>query len=292
MQRRCKQVDVFGRAPFKGNPVAVVLDAEGLSQAEMQTIATWTNLSETTFVLPAERGGDYRVRIFDPQEEMKFAGHPTLGTAHAVLESRAQAAGRVGAASPVQLVQECDLGLVNVSLRPQGQGSFAELVAPPRSLHPVDARVADELLAALEVKQCRGVSLCDVGPRWWVVDLGAEDRVAALAPALGRLAELSRRHGATGVTVFGRGAGEGRLRVRSFAPGVGVPEDPVCGSGNISVATYLLAAGELSGQATYDAWQGQEMGRDGLVKVRVDRVSDTIAIGGAALTIVDGILHA
>ena len=144
MKRRFKQVDVFGARPFLGNPVAVILDGQGLSDPAMASIATWTNLSETTFVLPPERGGDYRLRIFTPKAELPLAGHPTLGSAHAFLE----AAGRTAVG---RLVQECGAGLVPVAVtsEPDSLGRMLSFEAPAVCATELPATAAQELLRAL-----------------------------------------------------------------------------------------------------------------------------------------------
>jgi PhzF family phenazine biosynthesis protein len=296
MKRRFKQVDVFGARPFAGNPLAVVLDAEGLADADMQRIATWTNLSETTFLLPARAGGDYRVRIFTPRGELPFAGHPTIGTAHAFLES---SGGR-----HERLVQECGAGLVPIAVSDAGTaGRRLAFQAPPVSLAALDAEGTGKLSAALGLGATgagRPPMLADVGPRWVVFDLDDEAAVARLAPDMTALERASRALGITGVTVVGRfSAPPAQVRVRSFAPAAGVPEDPACGSGNVCAAAVLAQAGALAGLgARFTAVQGQEIQRDARLEVAVegggalpsDRV--TITVGGAASTLVEGWIDA
>jgi PhzF family phenazine biosynthesis protein len=287
MKRRFKQVDVFGARPFLGNPVAVILDGQGLSDAAMASIATWTNLSETTFLLPPERGGDYRLRIFTPKEELPFAGHPTLGSAHAFLEAAGKT--QVG-----RLVQECGAGLVPVVVtsEPDRLGRMLSFEAPAVSATQVPATAARELLRALgaAVPARPGALVIDVGPRWCVLDLVDGETVSRLAPDMALLADLSRKFSFTGVTVFGRCDGrEPLLRVRSFAPGAGVPEDPACGSGNVCVAAFLAKTSRLREIGTrYTAVQGQEMGRDARLEVSVTPDGSRIDIGGRAITLIDG----
>ncbi|HSG75275.1 MAG TPA: PhzF family phenazine biosynthesis protein [Burkholderiales bacterium] len=267
-----KQVDVFTGRPFLGNPVAVVIGAEGLDAKQMQRIAAWTNLSETTFLLrPTQSAADYRLRIFTPRRELPFAGHPTVGSAHAALES-----GFVKASNGT-LRQECGAGILELAL--EEQRIYVRAPAPKVSAATVplfgNAR-------ALRV---------DVGPVWVVVDLGDAGAVDGLAPDMTAIAELSDALDATGVTVFGRtGNKAAPIHVRSFAPAHGIPEDPVCGSGNVSVGAFLRETGLLKEfGASYTARQGMQVGRDGRVAVRV--TADAIEIGGEAVTCVDGTLR-
>jgi PhzF family phenazine biosynthesis protein len=276
-----QQVDVFTAIPFKGNPVAVVLDADALSGEQMQSIAAWTNLSETTFVCtPADEKADYRLRIFTPRRELPFAGHPTIGSAHAVLRRgfNPRTAGR--------LVQECGKGLVDVKM----DGERLLLALPePQFLKPTQsyvAAVADGLgVSAGDVQRA---AIIDVGPVWFTVQLGNGDAVRALAPDMGKLAALNSI-GITGVNVFGlypAGAGSD-VEVRSFAPGDGIPEDPVCGSGNGCVAALVRRDGILRGRS-YIGSQGRCVGRDGLVAVEFE--DNTIWLGGHAVTCIEGSL--
>ena len=272
MQLAFKQVDVFTAKPFLGNPVAVVIGAASLGAEEMQRIAGWTNLSETTFLLPATApGASYRLRIFTPRRELPFAGHPTIGSAHAALES--------GFAKAIddKLKQECGAGVLDLSVE---EGRIF-VKAPQPKTRRVDAPLFG-VKSALRV---------DVGPVWVVADLGDARAVDTLEPDMAAIAELSRALEASGVTVFGRtGNAATPLHVRSFAPAHGIPEDPVCGSGNISVAAYLRETGLLKEfGASYTARQGMQVGRDGRVRVRVS--AEAIQIGGEAVTCVDGKLR-
>jgi PhzF family phenazine biosynthesis protein len=266
-----KQVDVFTARPFLGNPVAVVIGAEGLSTQEMQRIAGWTNLSETTFLLaPTQPGASYRLRIFTPRRELPFAGHPTIGSAHAALESGfARATGG-------KLKQECGAGLLDLAV----EDGRIYVKAPQPKLREVST-------ALFKGKVLR----VDVGPVWVVADLGEARAVDALQPDMAAIAEMSASLEASGATVFGRtGNGEAPLHVRSFAPAQGIPEDPVCGSGNISVAAYLRETGLLKEFGSpYTARQGMQVGRDGKVRVRVS--DQAIEIGGETVTCVEGTLR-
>ena len=277
-----QQVDVFTAVPFKGNPVAVVLDGDTLSSAQMQSIAAWTNLSETTFVCtPTDQRADYRLRIFTPKRELPFAGHPTIGSAHAVLRHglKPRVAGN--------LVQECAKGLVDIKI----DGDRVLLALPePQFREPTTPQVA-AVAEGLGVKtaQIQRAAIIDVGPVWFTVQLASGDVVRALAPDMAKLAALSPI-GMTGVNVFGLypQGGSADIEVRSFAPGEGVPEDPVCGSGNGCVAALVRRDGVLKTQ-TYVASQGRCLGRDGQVIVEFD--GTTIWLGGHAVTCVEGVLQ-
>jgi PhzF family phenazine biosynthesis protein len=267
-----KQVDVFTGKPFFGNPVAVVIGADGVEAAQMQRIAAWTNLSETTFLLkPTQAGADYRLRIFTPRQELPFAGHPTVGSAHAALES-----GFVKAANG-KLTQECGAGVLALSIEERR----IYVRAPAPKVSPAASPLFGNA-RALRV---------DVGPVWVVVDLGDAGAVDALVPDMAAITELSGKLDATGITVFGRtGKPDTPIHVRSFAPAHGIAEDPVCGSGNISVGAFLRETGLLQEfGTTYTARQGMQVGRDGRVAVRV--TADAIEIGGEAVTCVDGTLR-
>jgi len=277
-----QQVDVFTAVPFKGNPVAVVLDGDELSSAQMQSIAAWTNLSETTFVCtPTDQRADYRLRIFTPKRELPFAGHPTIGSAHAVLRHglKPRTAGH--------LVQECAKGLVDIQI--DGERLLLALPEPQfrEATPPQVAAVAEGL--GVRTADIQRAAIIDVGPVWFTVQLASGDVVGQLAPDMGKLAALNPI-GITGVNVFGLyPPGErAAIEVRSFAPGDGVPEDPVCGSGNGCVAALIRRDGVLKTQ-TYVASQGRCLGRDGQVTVQFD--GSTIWLGGHAVTCVEGVLQ-
>jgi PhzF family phenazine biosynthesis protein len=278
-RRPFKQVDVFTNIAFRGNPVAVILDGDGLSDAAMQAIANWTNLSETTFVMaPSDPAADYAVRIFTPRCELPFAGHPTLGTAHAVMEA--------GLATPRdgKLVQQCAAGLVTVSQTAHGL-SFQ---LPRYAVAPAPA--PDALDAALGAAAISGQPMIvDVGPQWVIAELASMAALEGLAPDLARLADYDRTHGSTGLTVFAVGP-DGAVAVRSFAPADGIAEDPVCGSGNAAVAAYRLTLGQIAADSRYSASQGRQIGRDGQISVHVD--GGVIHVGGACVTVIDGVFAA
>jgi PhzF family phenazine biosynthesis protein len=284
-----KQVDVFTRVPFFGNPVAVVLDAGVLDSGEMQQFATWTNLSETTFVLPPEHPeADYRLRIFTPNRELTFAGHPTVGSAHAVLEH--------GNIKPDngRLVQECGVGLVELEVFGAGGERRIMVNSPVPRITPWETSLMKDLEQALRSELPQGYTplVVDVGPRWLVVGFPTREAVQALEPDFALTASLNRASNTTGITVFGfSGGDQAAVYVRSFAPAEGIPEDPVCGSGNISVGAYLLHKGlQVKTGNAYLANQGRELGRDGHVYVELDPETASIRIGGHAVTCIDGYL--
>jgi PhzF family phenazine biosynthesis protein len=271
VRRAFAQVDVFTEVPYLGNAVAVVLDGSGLETEEMQRFAHWTNLSETTFVLPPEDSdADYRVRIFTPVAELPFAGHPTLGTCHAWLEGRDAARDTV--------VQECAAGLVPVRRGPEGL-AFA---APPlvRS-GPVEAAVLEQVAAVLRIDRDEIVDAqwADNGPGWIAVLLESAEAVLALTP--GFVGELDI--GVAGPSLPGA---DEAFEVRAFFPKDGTTvEDPVTGSFNASLAQWLLSTGRA--QAPYVARQGTALGRAGRVHVARDDAG-AIWIGGGTVTCVAG----
>ena len=278
-----QQVDVFSAVPFKGNPVAVVLDADRLSGEQMQAIAGWTNLSETTFVCTAASArADYRLRIFTPRSELQFAGHPTIGSAHAILRKglKPKSAGK--------LIQECGKGLV--SLRIDGERLFLALPAP--AMRDISAVDSSELASALGIgaRDVRANAIVDAGVAWITLQLSDADQVRNLEPDLTRIQALTPA-GIVGVTVFGIAAprADSTLEVRSFAPAEGVPEDPVCGSGNGCVAA-LVRRDRLIAGSKYVASQGCRVGRDGRVEVQFGD-DETIWVGGQAVTCVEGMLR-
>lgn len=266
------QVDVFTAVPYKGNPVAVVLDGEGLSDAEMQAFANWTNLSETTFVLPAtEPGADYQVRIFTPKAELPFAGHPTLGTAHAVLNAG------LAKARDGKLVQQCAVGLVELTVGESGL-SFR---LPRYALTEQSDAEATAWIGAPVKGAAQAV---DVGPVWLVAELESIADLERLKHDEARLAAYYVPKGWTGATLY---AADGdRVVVRSFAPGDGIAEDPVCGSGNGAAAAFRLAAGQIGAGDSYVASQGRQVGRDGFITIRIE--GQDIHVGGQCVTCITG----
>lgn len=283
-----KQVDVFTSEPYRGNPVAVVLQAQGMTDEQMRRIANWTNLSETTFVLPpTQSGADYLVRIFTPQAELPFAGHPTLGTAHALLE-----AGIVQARGG-RLVQECAAGLIDLSVTEITGGSpRIAFTLPEAQLTELSADLVDEMEGILgsAVLHDPAPKLVNVGPVWTIAQLPSAQAVLTLRPDFARMAEFDRRNLAAGIVVYGAyGEGaESAIEVRAFAPSLGANEDPVCGSGNGSVAAFIRNAGQVQQFGTeYLSTQGAAVGRSGRLNIAFG-TDGAIRVGGQSVTCIDG----
>jgi PhzF family phenazine biosynthesis protein len=268
-----RQVDVFSVRPHLGNPVAVVHDAEGIGDDDMAAFARWTNLSETTFLLPATRpGADYRLRIFTPGGELPFAGHPTLGSAHAWLEAGGMPADKE------DIVQECGAGLIRIR-RTGGQLAFA---APPlQRSGPLEPERLELLTAALGLAPDEVVAhqWVDNGPGWCALLLDTAERVRSLAPDF-----VALGNSVLGVVGPWRGGADADFEVRAFVPSLGVPEDPVTGSLNAGLAQWLIRQGLAPG--TYRATQGYCLGRAG--RIAVEAIGDDIWIGGATHTLIEG----
>lgn len=306
--RPFQQVDVFTSSPGYGNPLAVVLDGTDLADAAMQRFARWTNLSETTFLLPptaegAAQGADYRVRIFTPGGELPFAGHPTLGSGHAWLRAGGQPR-RAG-----HLVQECGVGLV--ALRHEGTRiAFAAPALRRSAPSPMQlAKVAQAL--GLKAAQVEAAQLLDNGPVWLGLLLADADTVLSLRPDHAALKALGVKVGVAGLPVaddapalIGRSNREARafgastpsaastatpapvnLEVRAFAAPIGVEEDPVTGSLNASLAQWLIEEGRLP--ARYVAGQGQCLERDGRVHIERD-AQGQVWVSGEVVTCIEG----
>jgi PhzF family phenazine biosynthesis protein len=271
-ERSFLQVDVFSTRPFGGNPVAVVLDGTDLADEEMQRVACWTNLSETTFVLsPTVAGADYRLRIFTPHAELPFAGHPTLGSAHAWLDA---------GGTPQhgdRIVQECAAGLVDVR-RGDDALSFA---APPRLREgALDDGYLGRLVEAFGIKPDQVVAhqWVDNGPGWAVIRLATAEEVLALEPDLSLIP--TAMVGAIGAHPEGSAH---QFEMRTFAPAVGVPEDPACGSMNAAVGQWLTSTG--AAPASYRVSQGTKVGREASIQVTADDDGAVWVSGPAAVWI-------
>ena len=275
--RRFSQLDVFTDQPLRGNPLAVVHDAQGLSDGQMADFARWTNLSETTFLLPPDdTGADYRVRIFTPGGELPFAGHPTLGSCHAWLS-----AGGVPRDADV-VVQQCGVGLVRVRRDRHGDSERLAFAAPAlRRTGPVDAGLRAQAVAALGLDDAELLQLqwIDNGPGWMAGLLKDAAAVLALRPDYAAMRGLN-----LGVVGAYPAGSECQFEVRAFVPGLGVPEDPVTGSLNAGLAQWLIAAGLAP--ARYVAAQGAALGRAG--RVFVTQQGADIWIGGAVCSVLTG----
>ncbi len=277
--RRFLQLDVFSRQLMHGNPLAVVVDGEGLDSSTMQAFARWTNLSETAFLLPPTQvSADYRVRIFTPRQELPFAGHPSVGSAYAAIESGLIDTNRTA------LIQECAAGLLPVRVVGNGPSRIIHVQAPPARIEALDDALRSQLAAALQVRltheQICGV---DNGPRWILCNLERADVVRSLIPEMAAVAALCVEHAAIGVSVFGReSAGDAAMAVRAFCPADGIPEDPVTGSANAAIMAWLGERRDRDGYGMrYRASQGREVGRNGHVEVGFDPDNGAITIGGA-----------
>ena len=289
MGRPFAQVDVFTAEPYRGNPVAVVLDGSGLNDDEMQRFAHWTSLSETTFVLPpTDPAADYRVRIFTPGSELPFAGHPTIGTCHAWLEAGGEPA------TEGTVVQECGVGLVTL----RRAGDRLAFAAPPLIKGgPVDPQDVEMVCKVLRIdpSEVLDAQWADNGPGWIAVKLASADAVLALDPDFGAVESYDigvvgpNPIGVVGPSKVGvvgeSAAGDAAIEVRAFFRAGGqAAEDPVTGSLNAALAQWLLGTGELA--APYVAAQGTALGRAG--RVHVDEADGEIWVGGDAVTCVSG----
>ncbi len=281
-QRLFQQIDVFSHRPGDGNPLAVVLDADGLQDADMQRFAAWTNLSETTFLLPPTEvglagGADYRVRIFTPSGELPFAGHPTLGTCHAWLQT--------GHAprEPGTIVQESGMSLVRI----RRQGDTLAFAAPPLQRGAPNPALLALVTGALGLRpqQILAAQLLDNGPRWLGLLLPSADTVLGLQPDHARLKDLGQDVGVVHVAPTASDIGQPGVTVRAFAAPMGNPEDPVTGSLNASLAQWLIAEGLAPRH--YLVAQGECLGRAGRVHIAQDD-DGQVWVGGQAVTCIQG----
>lgn len=270
-----RQLDVFTDQPLQGNPLAVVLEADGLSEQRMAALANWTNLSETAFLMqPSDLRADYQVRIFTTLKELPFAGHPTLGACHAWLQSG-------GVAKGEEIIQQCGIGLVRI----RRDGELLAFTAPPllRS-GPVEPVLLEHLIAALGLvgDQVLDARWVDNGPGWVALRLASRDQVLAVTPDFSRITGMA-------VGIFAAWEPESdtspaSFEVRAFVGGDGMPEDPVTGSLNAGIARWLLEEGLAPER--YVVSQGTVLGRNG--RVQVQRVGDDIWIGGASVICIEG----
>jgi PhzF family phenazine biosynthesis protein len=274
-KRRFIQCDVFSPVPTQGNGLAVIVDAAGLTDDQLQTFAAWTNLAETTFLLPPDDPlADYRVRIFTPTREMLFAGHPTLGSCAAWLHTG-------GVAKQNGLVrQECKIGIVDIDVSSE-QYAF---VAPPTKIE----RLPDENLWAIRqaldipAESILHAAMLDNGPVWQVLQLHSAEDVLSLDSSKVRWPEFN----SIGLIGAHKAGGDCDYEVRMLAPSSGMSEDPITGSLNAALAHWLSSEGRLKQAITIA--QGTTINRHGRVSIRPDENSDKILIGGDTHILIDG----
>ncbi|MGN6518279.1 MAG: PhzF family phenazine biosynthesis protein [Dokdonella sp.] len=282
---RYLQLDVFPATPGGGNPLGVVLDAAGWSDAQMQRFAGWTELVETTFVLPPTTPhASYRLRIFTPTREIPFAGHPTVGSAHAVLECG------IARAVDGRLVQECGAGLLPIRVEEEGSNRRLFVRAPAANV--LRARGEDEPLLRSVLDGTRPGALppafVEGGRRWWVAEFADEAAVRGWQPDHAAIARLAQASDSLGLCVFARCGGDAYdLVVRAFPAGVGIVEDPASGAANGLVAAWI-AQREPDGPLArgYRVSQGREMGRDASLLIHIEDAE--VWVGGNTATVVAG----
>jgi PhzF family phenazine biosynthesis protein len=282
---RYLQVDVFPARPGGGNPLGVVVGAQAWTSSAMQAFAAWTGLVETTFVLPPDApAASYRLRIFTPRSEIPFAGHPTVGSAHAVLET--------GFASPQSgcLVQQCGAGPLPVRIEGEGRARILSVRSPPARVLRTD--IGEPRLRGILDGCTLGVlppALVEGGRRWWIAEFASEAALRAWRPHHEAIGELARSTGALGLCVFARSDEPGHeLAVRAFPAGAGIIEDPASGAANGLIAAWIHHC-EPDGPLArgYRVSQGREMGHDALINVRIES-DGTAWVGGRSATIVSG----
>jgi PhzF family phenazine biosynthesis protein len=288
--RRFVQVDVFSKRPGCGNPLAVVLDADDLSDPQMQAIAAWTNLVETTFVLaPSDSNADYRVRIFTPQREIPFAGHPSLGTAHALLVSK-----RI-ATQNGEIIQECGAGLIPIRIETSKKFRRRLFFRAPavKKIHMLDnsSAEANTLFSSLSLGQLPP-GLVEGGRKWWIAEMQNETALRSLQPDHAAIIALSKASDSMGLCVFSRCHGQDyQLAVRAFAPAFGITEDPASGAANATIAAYLIDSGAINTIGhNYRVSQGREIGHDATIDLRAMQ-QDDIWVGGECQTVITGSLE-
>lgn len=288
---RYLQLDVFSARAGGGNPLGVVIGADGWGDADMQRFAAWTDLVETTFVLPASTSeASYRLRIFTPKKEIPFAGHPTIGSAHAVLES-GYAQARDGL-----LIQECQAGLLPIRVENGDAGQQLFVQAPAARVIRQGIHVEPILSYLL-----RGIALgalppacVEGGRRWWVAEFASEAVLRGWKPEHASIGTLARETDCLGLCAFARStSADYDLVVRAFPAGVGIVEDPASGAANGLIAAWI-ALSEPSGPLArgYRVSQGREIGRDALIRIRIDAAEDNrpgaVWVGGETQTVLDG----
>lgn len=290
LPRRFKQIDVFTQQPFRGNPLAVVLDADGLTDEQMQNIARWTNLSETAFVVtPDNPLADYGVRIFTPDLEVPFAGHPTLGTAHALLESGWQTK------APDQIIQQSEIGLVPINIANDGLLAFH---VPEATIDPFDTDLyplLERTLGSDRIDKRYPPATVRMGLDWSIIRLDSADACLSLAPDAQSLADLQAACRSDGIAVYGphANADEADYEMRTFYMEQGyLKEDPVTGSANACLACLLRRQhypDNIAYQLDYRVRQGTRRQCDG--RISVFYLNDEPWVGGHSVTIIDGTLR-
>jgi PhzF family phenazine biosynthesis protein len=285
---RFLQLDVFPASPGGGNPLGVVFAAPDLDTAQMQRMARWLDIVETTFVLPPEdAGADYRLRIFMPHTEIPFAGHPTIGSAHAVLDTG------FAHAHDAQLIQQCGAGLLPI--RVEGEGASRQLfVRAPRARVVREGSDDASLRGALGFQALGALApaLVDGGRRWWIAEFADETAVRSWQPNHAAVKALARADACMGLCVFARRANpDYDLVVRAFPAGAGIVEDPASGAANGLIAAYIAQA-EADGELArgYRVSQGREMEHDAALAVRID-ADGTVWVGGRTRTVIDGTIN-
>lgn len=290
-QRRFKQIDVFTQRPYQGNPLAVVLDADGLSDEQMQNIARWTHLSETTFVVPPTNPlADYGLRIFTPELELPFAGHPTLGTAHALLEAGLQTK------SPGQAIQQSGIGLVPINIGDDGSLAFH---VPPATIEPFDTTLyplLERTLGSARIDKGYSPAAVRMGISWLIIRMDSAETCLDITPDAQSLADLQAACRTDGIAIYGPhdNASPADYELRTFYMEQGhINEDPVTGSANACLACMLRQQhypDNIASHLDYQVRQGTKLQRDG--RVSVIYVNDEPWVGGHSVTLIDGTLLA
>lgn len=291
---RYRQVDAFSNTPYKGNPAAIVLEADSLQDKQMQTIARQMNLPATVFMLrPTSDEADYRVRIFSPSSELPFAGHPTIAAAFTHIAESFDGP----RSAPSVLHQECGIGIIKVEISgPPDEPIFTLTMGEPsRTAIDVDRGFVAELLGLTPSDIGPApVEICSAGLPWMVVPVASLSALTNAKPNLPLIAKTCEDFGAAGLTAYSHEAAheDCAIHVRSFAPGVGVDEDPSCGSGNGAIAVHRATHDVVGSDAfTYCSEQGLELGREGHLHVQVTRNgagAERVRLGGQAVAVMKG----
>ncbi|SCV02661.1 LAME_0H03884g1_1 [Lachancea meyersii CBS 8951] len=278
-----KQVDVFTSTPYKGNPVAIVncwdLDESTIEQSTLQSIAVWTNLSETTFLFkPTNEKCDYKVRIFTPKAELEFAGHPTLGTCHAYLEFS-------GRKNVEKIYQECALGAVELTIKDKKlsfKGVKTDVVS-------ISSDLTQEYTKCVTAPLVTEPILAEVGPHWVVALVEDNKTCFDMEIDYELMTKVAAKHGTTGMIIAGKFPDSEKYEMRAFAPAAGVVEDPVCGSGALALARYLQEVKKFDSSYEFEISQGGRLGRQGEIKAAITHSEGSIGyhIGGQCISVVN-----